>query len=357
MRIAAASVRPVTLRFARPVQTARGEFTQRDSVLLGLRDATGRTGWGEAAPWPGFGTESVAAAAGRLQALAACVEGADLSSVEEAAAQLAAAPAARAALVGALCDLQARAAEQPLASYLASRVRAVAGPALGSVAVHALLTDPEPQALREAAARARAAGFRALKLKLGAAPLAVDVERARAVRAGAGAAMELRGDANGAWHESAAVAALEALAPFGFEYVEQPLPAGDVAGLAALRRRAVLRIAADESVATAEGAQQLIGAGAVDVVVLKPATLGGPLCALEIAALAREAGMQVVFSHAFESAVGARHALHCAAAWGDSGAVHGLATAGLFVDDVAAPVDCGNGVARLGADPGIGVTP
>jgi O-succinylbenzoate synthase len=118
-----------------------------------------------------------------------------------------------------------------------------------------------------------------------------------------------------------------------------------------------LRIAADESVATAEGAERVIDSGAVDVVVLKPAMLGGPLRALEVAALARKAGMQVVFSHAFESAVGARHALHCAAAWGDAGAVHGLATAGLFVQDIAEPVHSAHGVATVGAAPGIGVTP
>ena len=86
-----------------------------------------------------------------------------------------------------------------------------------------------------------------------------------------------------------------------------------------------MRLAADESVATEAGALRLIAAGAADVVVLKPATLGGPARALEIAALRAQAGIEVVFSHTFESAVGARHALHCAAAWGDATAVHGCA--------------------------------
>lgn len=357
MRIAAASVRTVTLRFARPVRTALGEFTQRRSVLLELRDEAGRAGFGEAAPWPGFGTESDQQAADRLSEIAARIRGADISSADDLEERLAGASAARAALAGALCDLQARATGQPLAKYLAWLARATNRPPLDEVAVHALLTGREPWTLREEAARACAAGFRAIKLKLGAGPIADDVERARAARDGAGAATALRGDANGAWDEAGATAALEALAPFGFEYVEQPLPAGEIAGLANLRRRSPVRIAADESVATAEGAQRLIGSGAVDVVILKPATLGGPLRALQIAALARSAGMQVVFSHAFESAVGARHVLHCAAAWGEVGVVHGLGTAGLFAQDLAEPVDGANGVAIVGAGPGIGVTP
>jgi len=355
VRIASASVRPVTLRFARPVLTARGEFAQRTSVLLELRDDSGHAGFGEAAPWPGFGTESADEATAWLREIAARIEGASLQSVDSLEQQLAGAPAALAALRGALCDLAARGAARSLAQYLAARIAATAGPVLDRVAVHALLTGKDPATLRDEAARARTAGFRALKIKLGAVPLESDLARARAARDGAGPGISLRGDANGAWNEGTARVALEALAPLGFEFVEQPLPASDVAGLAALRRCSPVRVAADESVATAEGALRLIDIGAADVVVLKPATLGGPLRALEIAALAREAGIGVVFSHTFESAVGAHHALHCAAAWGDAGAVHGLCTAGLFAPDVAAPVACPNGAASVGAGAGIGV--
>ena len=52
MRLAAARARLVTLRFARPVQTARGTFATRSSVILELCDTDGRRGYGEAAPFP-----------------------------------------------------------------------------------------------------------------------------------------------------------------------------------------------------------------------------------------------------------------------------------------------------------------
>ena len=94
MTIAAAGVRPVTLRFARPVRTAQGEFTERRSVLLELHDAAGHAGFGEAAPWPGFGTESLHEATERLRGIAARIEGADLPSLEHETDQLAPAPAA-----------------------------------------------------------------------------------------------------------------------------------------------------------------------------------------------------------------------------------------------------------------------
>ena len=123
-----------------------------------------------------------------------------------------------------------------------------------------------------------------MKIKLGAATLA-RTWRGHARRArGSGPAVRLRGDANGAWDRATARAALAALADFDFDYVEQPLAADDFEGMAQLHRDAPMRLAADESVATEAGALRLLATGAVDVVVLKPATLGGPARALEIAA-------------------------------------------------------------------------
>lgn len=369
MTIASARATRVRLRFARPVRTARGSFDERESVILELRDADGRRGYGEAAPWPGFATESAREALVMLEDIArvlggAAVEPGELVDSVHAgislrglpfADELQRAPASRAALHGAFCDLAARRANLPLGEYLARQVCGTQGDMLRAIAVHALLLDREPEALRLEAARVREAGFHAVKLKLGGVPLHDDIARVRAVRDQVGPGVALRGDANGAWSRSAALEALSALADFALEYVEQPLPADDIDGLAWLRGRAPVRVAADESVASGERARQLIEARAVDAMVLKPTMLGGPIEALQVAALATHAGIQVVFSHACESAVGARHALHCAAAWRDPGAVHGLCTDGLFAGDVAAPVASRLGVALVSGQPGLGV--
>ncbi len=360
MRIAAARARPLRLRFARPVTTARGVFTARSIVLLELRDQAGRVGYGEAAPWPGFGTETAEEAGALLDAAAALLCDLELQPghwTPDLSALLQHAPAARAAVQGALWDLAARRAGAPLAMQLAACAGSNPDEVLRHVAVSALLVAVEPDALREEAARAAAAGHRAVKLKLGIAPLAADVARVRAAREGLGDRVRLRGDANGAWSTSQALAALEALAEFDLDYVEQPLHADDIDGLAALRRHAPVRIAADESVATEQGALRLLERAAADVVVLKPATLGGPARALELAAQARRSGVEVVFTHTFESAIGARHVLHCAAAWADPTGIHGLVTAGLFESDVAPSVDCHAGFADIPAAAGIGTVP
>jgi o-succinylbenzoate synthase len=367
VRLAAARARMARLEFARPVFTSHGEFTSRGSVIFTLEDLEGRRGYGEAAPWPGFGTEGEAEARAALEDVAGLLAGADVEPGEwpaGSASRLGDAPAARAAVQGALWDLAARRAGRSLAAQLAESVlqplarrtgvadRAV----LGDVPVSVLLLERSPDALRREAAGVRAAGYRAAKIKLGGGSLDEDCARARAAREGLGPDLRLRGDANGAWTESAARLALRSLAEFGFEYVEQPVAPGDEAALARLRGLGLVRVAADESVATDRDAQRLAESGAVDVLVLKPAMLGGPAQALEIADRARRSGCQVVFSHAFEGAVGARHALHCAAAWGDPLACHGLCTAGLFANDIAEPVSCHGGVAVVGDAFGLGLT-
>ena len=359
MNLAIVRVIPVRLRFARPLRTAQGDFTERVSVLLELRDAAGVAGYGEAAPWPGFGTESVDEAEASLRAVERLLAGASLQSGDwpaEFEHHFAGRPAARAALQGALLDLGARRAGIPLSAHLAANAGPTCGAPMARVPVNALLTARDPEALISEAALAREAGYRAVKIKLGDGAVQSDVVRLRAVRDGIGPSVRLRGDANGAWSVRDALAALEAFAPFDLEYVEQPVAAHDIDGLAELRRRAAVKVAADESVASEDGMQRLLAAGAADVVVLKPASLGGPRRALELASLARQAGMRVVFTHAFESAIGARHALHCAAAWGDAEGIHGLVTAGVFEADVAEPPGCQGGHVAVPTGPGLGVT-
>ena len=360
MRLVGAHARLVRLRFARPLRTAKGDFVEREMVLLELRDAEGLRGFGEAAPWPGFGTETVQQAHASLTAAEGLLCGAAMEPgawTTELVARLRDAPAARAAVQGALWDLAARRAGRPLAHELAAFAGTTCGEVLRHVPTSALLVAREPGAVRAEAVRARESGHLAVKIKLGAPSLDDDLARACAAREGLGPAVRLRGDANGAWSRRDAFLALEALAELGFDYVEQPLVADDFEGFDELHRRSRVRIAADESVATESGALRLLATGAVDVMVVKPATLGGPARALEIAAQAQQAGVEVVFSHSFESAVGARHVLHCAAAWGDADAVHGLCTDGLLASDVAAPVACPGGLAEIADAPGLGITP
>src|SRR2546423_1627421 len=85
------------------------------------------------------------------------------------------------------------------------------------------------------AAEAVAAGMSTGRVKVGNGPLADDAGRVAAVRAALGPGGRIRIGANGAWDVEAAVAAIDRLAGFDLELVEQPV--ADLGDLARVRRR------------------------------------------------------------------------------------------------------------------------
>ena len=116
------------------------------------------------------------------------------------------------------------------------------------VGVNATLPSLGPAALAEAAQQSVESGFETLKVKAGAErETEVLVERIRAIRTAVGPEVRLRIDVNGAWDLATAEERLEAIARFDIEFVEQPLAAHDLDGLAELRRRVRVPIAADEA--------------------------------------------------------------------------------------------------------------
>jgi o-succinylbenzoate synthase len=160
--------------------------------------------------------------------------------------------------------------------------------------------------------------------------LADDVDRVNAVRE---VVPTVRVDANGGWSVDEAAEAAAALTADGpLEYLEQPC--ATVRELAELRRRVDVPIAADESIRRADDPLAVVRARAVDIAVLKVAPLGGVSALLDIAA---QIGIPVVVSSALDSAVGISHGLAAAAALPELSHACGLATGGLFVEDVAEP--------------------
>ncbi|MGH2792590.1 MAG: o-succinylbenzoate synthase [Actinomycetota bacterium] len=165
-----------------------------------------------------------------------------------------------------------------------------------------------------------------------------DEERVAAVRDALGPGGMLRVDANGAWTIDEAERAINALDRYDLEYVEQPV--ATLEEMAGLRRRVDVRIAADESVRTAEDPLRVAGLGAADIVVLKVQPLGGVRRALEVA---EASGLPCVVSSALETSVGIAAGVALAAALPELHYACGLATVELLAGDVVAepllPVD------------------
>ena len=278
----------VRRRFRRPLLTGRGPVETVDRLLLRAETDEG-VGYGEVAPWPGFPTESIDQAVEVLRSAQGNLG--RLRAVTEAAGD--SLPCLRAALSA--CDHWTE----------------IAGFA-GQLACAGLA-----EAATSAAVRAKAAeGFRTVKVKLDGTSRPEDLRGILAEVPG----VRLRLDANGGLDLGAARIWTElARAEPRVDFVEQPLPVGHP-GYASLGPD---KVALDESFLTPAGVDW---AGPV---VVKP-SLVGDWRAFR-AWRATRVG-PVVYSSAFETAIGRQAALWLAAQDPAAGVV-GFDTLGRFERD------------------------
>jgi L-Ala-D/L-Glu epimerase len=121
----------------------------------------------------------------------------------------------------------------------------------------------------------------------------------------------IRVDANEAWKDPAeALAHIEWLAAQGVELVEQPMPAADLEAARWLRARSPLPLIADEAVLS--GAELVRIADAYHGVNVKLMKHGGIAPTLDLIAVARALGLQVMIGCMIESGLGIAAAAHIA---------------------------------------------
>jgi O-succinylbenzoate synthase len=183
---------------------------------------------GEAAPLPGCSHEGLDEVARQLRHLADSMVGREATvDLEGAFAReldtLDLVPSARFGFELALWDLYAASSGKALPELVTSRPRT-------TVTINALIYSPD-HAIEEAL-RARAAGYEAVKLKVGGRDVEEDVELVRAVRRTLNSDVSLRLDANRAWSFEEAERFARGIAGLRLEYVEEPL--SDPAGLPSL---------------------------------------------------------------------------------------------------------------------------
>jgi L-alanine-DL-glutamate epimerase-like enolase superfamily enzyme len=316
----------VTYRFRQPIATAYGTLTDRDVLVLRLRDDDGNEGLGEAAPLEAYDGVTLQDAEAGIRA-----ELADEPTTATSAA----------ALDVASIDLRSRIEGRPIAELRSERPS-------GSIPVNATIAATDRAGAAREAAAAAEAGFETVKLKVG---VGDDAGRVAAVRAAVGANVAIRIDANGAWDVAQAIAALRSLAPAGIELCEEPVHG--VAALADLRERldGELPIAMDETAREPDAIQS----GACDFVCLKIAGCGGITPLWAAADAARAAGSEVYVASTYDGPVGIAAGLHAAAALGPDVPACGLATLPLF-ENVDDPFPARDGRIEVPRGPGLGIT-
>lgn len=330
---------------------AAADLDAREGLLLAIEDGA-LTGWGEAAPLPLPGAPVASELASLLDAAAPAL----LAEPWRAPAAL------RCALEAALLDLAGRRRGVSIAALVAAEAGT---PRPGTrVGVNAVIDAGAvtPAAVASAGRDAVEAGFETVKLKVAVEGLAVDIARVAALRE-ACPGVRIRLDANGGWREAVAALAVERLASLDIELIEQPLAAREVAALVRLRQISPIPLAADEALGEPDLAERLLGADAVDLLVLKPAVLGGVLAASRLAARARLAGVGSFVTTTVDSSLGTALALQLASALDADPAVtgvraHGLATGlSLRRDIVLESLLPERGQMARPAAPGLGIEP
>jgi L-Ala-D/L-Glu epimerase len=145
-----------------------------------------------------------------------------------------------------------------------------------------------------------------LKVKLGLGSAPEQIETIEAIRSRYTGTIRI--DANEGWTTETAIAMLHELKRFDIEFCEQPIPAGNPAGLRAIRERSPIPIVTDEDSLTAGDLPALIGC--VDGVNVKLAKTGGIRGALAMIHTARALGMKIMLGCMVESAIAATAAAH-----------------------------------------------
>lgn len=336
-----------------PLETAYDvAYAQIDSVenlVVRVETASGLVGWGCAAPDPFVTGESVG---GDLVALRERLAPALLQPGESTVGRLLrrvaeaapAEPAARAAVDLALHDLWGRQRGLP--------VRALLGGTSGDIPTSITIGILGVEETCAAAAERCAQGFRILKLKGGRDP-EEDVERVRAVRRAHGADLSIRLDANQGYSTRQARAVMAALAG-EIEFIEQPVDAGDLDGLAELAADGSVPVMADEPVLGSDQAEEVMRRG-LRLLCVKLMKSGGLSEAARVCDLALRRGARVMIGCMDELPIGMAGAAHLALSHpavgyadldGHIGMLQRVATGGLEIR---------NGRVSVAAAPGLGV--
>lgn len=158
------------------------------------------------------------------------------------------------------------------------------------------------------AQRYLADGFKTVKIKT-AVDAATELAAIRAIREAVGPDLHIKLDANQGWTYVEALSFLDKAAKYDIQMIEQPLPAGDLRGMAELRRRISMPLMLDESIHGPGDALRAIEIGACDYINIKLMKSGGLFPALAIAAVCEAAGVACQIG-SLSTSIGTAAAIH-----------------------------------------------
>lgn len=306
------SVAPLDIPLRSPFGIAGGAQEVARNLLVTVELMNGVRGYGEAAPFPAFNGETQEKALQAIESVRSAVEGGDVREWRAIAGllrdRIPASGSARCAIETAILDALTRHYRMPMYVFFGG-------------AGHTLETDMtittgtvEEAALATLDILER--GIRQIKVKIGGYDVQHDLARITAIRALAPDAPLIL-DGNGGF---TAETMLELLGALSLQQIvpaliEQPVAADDWTGLRQLVQWGGAPIAADETASSALNVLRIVQERAAHVINIKLMKTG-IVEALEIAAIARAAGLGLMIGGMVESILAMTVSAHFAAGLG-----------------------------------------
>ena len=376
MSISGSTIRSVeTLVVAVPTRREHKWTGLTESIgryaLVRMTDDAGNVGWGEAPAlkdWGGeygryFGESTATVELVIARYLGPAAIGVPVGNLGLLHQRMDAAvkgyPYAKAAIDIAAYDLAGRARGIPVHDLLGGAVRDTI-PVAHSIGLMAI-EDGEREAGKVASE-----GIRTVKIKVGVEP-ARDVEMVRRIRAAVGPDVSLCVDANEGYKTPGeAIKTIRKMEAFELIYAEQPV--AGIARMAEVARAIDTPVMADESAWNSHDVIEIIERRAAQIVSIYTTKPGGLYRAMEVAAVARAAGIVCNVNGSAELGIGnlANLALAAAAPAVTLACVVPISTpasaqrgqiAGIYYQDdlIAAPMEYRDGAVRVPTGPGLGI--
>jgi L-alanine-DL-glutamate epimerase-like enolase superfamily enzyme len=310
-RIEKVLIEPLNIELDEPFTIAIGKKERVENAVITVVLENGIEGYGEAAPLEPINGENQATALAVLNSCRDFLVGQDATDYRSISRRLESIfrpqNTARCAVEMALLDAFTRTLNIPLYRFF--------GGVQNRIETDYTIDIVPPETARKDAARLAAEGYRILKIKVGSDP-GEDIGRLLAIREGA-PDCRVTVDANQGFTPAQAVGFMNELEKRDIRPVlfEQPVARDDLEGMRFVRDHVPVPVAADESVFTPADAVRVVRTGCADIINIKTMK-SGLLGALDIAAVARSARVDLMIGCMLESTLSKSASVHLAAGLG-----------------------------------------
>jgi L-alanine-DL-glutamate epimerase-like enolase superfamily enzyme len=346
----------IGLPLAQPIKMANATVANADNLLVRLVDVDGHVGWGEAASAPLMTGETPESMLAAVTFMRPQLEGMEVEDVGGFGRRLDALmygnSGAKSAVEMAAYDLAGKRRGVPVAELLGGAVRREL-PALWMLAAGEIAADVA------AARRMADEGFVAFKLKVageGGAVVDDDLARCAAARAALGPKARISADANQGFSRAQAIGFAAGAEAAGLDFIEQPVDARDLDGMAAVARATRVPIGADEGIHGLNDIEHHHALGAARGASLKTIKLGGLAGVMTAGRRMAALGMHVNLAGKIaDSSVASAAIVHLGAALPQLDWDVSVTCLYLAQDIVTEPIRLERGHARLRDRPGLGI--